>query len=74
VDVTSAFGRFRVYPTTNLVDSALLIHPCYNQAEIAFLREGLREGGTFVDIGANIGLYSVALGNTLRASGRVVSI
>ena len=56
VDVTSAFGRFRVYPTTNLVDSALLIHPCYNQAEITFLREGLREGGTFVDIGANIGL------------------
>ena len=74
VDVTSAFGRFRVYPTTNLVDSALLIHPCYNQAEITFLREGLREGGTFVDIGANIGLYSVALGNSLRASGRVVSI
>ncbi len=74
VDVTSAFGCFRVYPTTNLVDSALLIHPCYNQAEITFLREGLREGGTFVDIGANIGLYSVALGNSLRASGRVVSI
>ena len=74
VDVTSAFGRFRVYPTTNLVDSALLIHRCYNQAEITFLREGLREGGTFVDIGANIGLYSVALGNSLRASGRVVSI
>ena len=74
VDVTSTFGRFRVHPTTNLVDSALLIHPCYNQAEITFLRDGLHEGGTFVDIGANIGLYSVALGNSLRASGRVVSI
>jgi FkbM family methyltransferase len=74
VDVTSTFGCFRVYPTTNLVDSALLIHPCYNQDEITFLREGLREGGTFVDIGANIGLYSVALGNSLGASGRVVSI
>jgi FkbM family methyltransferase len=74
VDVTSAFGLFRVYPTTNLVDSALLIHPCYNQAEIAFLREGLGAGSTFVDIGANIGLYSVALGNSLRGSGRVISI
>ena len=74
VDVTSAFGRFRVYPTTNLVDSALLIHPCYNQEEIAFLQAGLSKGGTFVDIGANIGLYSVALGNSLRTTGRVVSI
>ena len=74
VDVCSVFGRFRVYPTSNLVDSALLIHPAYNEAEISFLREGLGEGGNFVDIGANIGLYSVALGNTLRGSGRVISI
>lgn len=74
VDVTSTFGRFRVYPTTNLVDSALLIHPFYNREEIEFLKAGLPAGGTFVDIGANIGLYSVALGNTLRGSGRVISI
>lgn len=74
VDVSSSYGKFRIYPTTNLVDSALLIHPYYNQAEITFLREGLSAGGTFVDIGANIGLYSVALGNRLKPAGRVISI
>jgi FkbM family methyltransferase len=74
VDVESVFGRFRVYPTTNLVDSALLIHPCYNQEEIDFLKAGTAAGGTFVDVGANIGLYSVALGNFLKPGGRVVSI
>ena len=74
VDVESVFGRFRVYPTTNLVDSALLIHPCYNQEEIDFLKAGTAPGGTFVDVGANIGLYSVALGNFLKPGGRVVSI
>lgn len=74
VDIESAYGRFRVYPTTNLVDSALLLHPRYNQEEIDFLKGGTGPGGTFVDIGANIGLYSVALGNFLQPSGRVVSI
>ena len=74
VDVESVFGRFRVYPTTNLVDSALLIHPYYNQEEIDFLKAGTGPGGTFVDVGANIGLYSVALGNFLQPGGRVVSI
>ncbi len=74
VDVESVFGRFRAYPTTNLVDSALLIHPCYNKEEIDFLKAGTGPGGTFVDIGANIGLYSVALGNFLKPGGRVISI
>lgn len=74
VDIESTYGRFRVYPTTNLVDSALLLHPRYNQEEIDFLKEGAGPGGTFVDIGANIGLYSVALGNFLQPGGRVVSI
>ncbi len=74
VDVESAFGRFRVYPTTNLVDSALLIHPCYNKEEIDFLKGGTGPGGSFVDVGANIGLYSVALGNFLKPGGKVVAI
>lgn len=74
VDVVSRYGLFRVYPTTNLVDSAILLHPNYNKVEIDFLREGLSDNSTFVDIGANIGLYSVALGGHLSSGGRVVSI
>ncbi len=74
VDVRSVFGDFRVYPTTNLVDSAILIHPFYNREEIEFLKAGIPTGGTFVDVGANVGLYSVALGNHLKPAGRVISI
>jgi FkbM family methyltransferase len=74
VDVASLYGLFRVYPTTNLVDSAILLHPNYNREEINFLKAGMSRDGTFVDIGANIGLYSVALGNHLSGGGRVVSI
>lgn len=74
VDVESTFGKFRLYPTTNLVDSALLIHPCYNKEEIEFLKAGTGPGGSFVDVGANIGLYSVALGNFLKPGGKVIAI
>ena len=74
VDVCSTYGSFRVYPTTNLVDSAILLHPAYNKEELDFLKEGLPDSGTFVDIGANIGLYTVALGNHLTSKGRVVAI
>jgi FkbM family methyltransferase len=74
VDVTTVYGRFRVYPTTNLVESALLLHPRYNAAEMAFLQANLPRAGVFLDIGANIGLYSVAMGNYLSAQGQVVAI
>lgn len=74
VDIKTQYGLFRVLPTTNLVESALLLHPSYNLAEIDFLKEGMAPNGTFVDIGANVGLYSVALGNYLADGGRVVAI
>lgn len=74
VDVSTIYGRFRVNPTTNLVESALLLHPAYNREEIDFLKEGVGPGGTFVDVGANIGLYTVALANHLKGTGCVVAI
>lgn len=74
IDVQSAYGNFRVYPTTNLVDSAILLHPSYNKEELDFLKSGLPDTGTFVDIGANIGLYTIALGNHLKSGGQVVSV
>lgn len=74
VDVTTSYGLFRVYPTTNLVDSALMLYAAYNREEIEFLKEGVAQGGTFVDVGANIGLYTVAIAGHLRGTGRVVAI
>lgn len=74
VDVTTIYGRFRVHPTTNLVEGALLLHPAYNREEIDFLKDGVATGGTFVDVGANIGLYTVALAAHLQGTGRVVAI
>jgi len=74
VDVDSVYGKFRVHPTTNLVESALLLHPHYNKEEMDFLQAELPRDGVFLDIGANIGLYSVAMANFLGPQGKVIAI
>jgi FkbM family methyltransferase len=40
----------------------------------AFIRRNVRRGGTFVDVGANIGTYTVRAGQLVGAEGRVVAI
>ena len=57
------------------VDSSLLFMPhLHDHREIAFVKEHLREGDVFVDVGANIGFYSLVASRTVGASGRVMAI
>lgn len=57
------------------VDGNLLFHPhLYDRDEIAFLREKLHEGDVFLDIGANIGFYSLAVSDRVGENGKIVSI
>lgn len=46
----------------------------YEAREIAFLRSKLAPGHTFVDVGGNIGLFSLVASQTVGPSGHVVSI
>jgi FkbM family methyltransferase len=45
----------------------------YDQAELGLVRRELRAGGDFVDVGAHIGMYTVAAGVALRGRGRVLA-
>ncbi|MGL4310684.1 MAG: FkbM family methyltransferase [Paracoccaceae bacterium] len=74
LDVEFRDCRFRIEGRNNLMEYGLLLHPAYNAEEIDFLSGALREGGVFIDIGANIGLYSLPLARAVGASGRVISI
>ena len=57
------------------VDGNLLFHPqLYDREEIKYLRGNLREGDVFLDIGANIGFYSLVVSKIVGQAGRVVSI
>jgi FkbM family methyltransferase len=45
----------------------------YDRVELGLLREWLRGGGAFVDVGAHIGMYSVAASLALGERGRVLA-
>jgi len=60
VDVTRFGARFRLYPLDNLCEKrALLRAKQFDRQERELLLERLHDGFRFVDIGANIGLYSL---------------
>src|ERR1700743_637128 len=54
LDVTRDIGSYRLHYQDNLIEIGILLHPTYNSREIDFCRQGVADGGTFVDIGANI--------------------
>ena len=65
---------YRIAGRTNLIEYGLLLNPNYNRPDLDFLLDGLKEGDVAVDIGANVGLYSLPLAKAVGASGRVVAI
>lgn len=46
----------------------------YDGKDIAFLRQFLRPGDTFVDIGANVGVYTLYAARIVGSTGRVVAV
>lgn len=74
VDVAQDGIAFRLRRGTNLIEDGILVHPAYNRIEIDFLREATPEGGAFIDLGANIGLYTLPLAKKAGPRGRVLAI
>lgn len=73
LDVRFRGAAFRVRGEHNLIEFALLLNPRYNARDIDFLMEDAAADASFVDIGANLGLYSLPL--ALRAPrGRTLAI
>ena len=58
-----------------MVDSGLLLFPqVYDHREIAYLRAALAPGDVFLDVGANIGFYSLVASKCVGTSGRVLAM
>ena len=51
-----------------------LFNADYNREELDFLRANVPVGGTFVDLGANVGTYALVLARHVGASGRVIAV
>ncbi len=74
IDITFRGGNFRIKAENNLIEYGLMLHPTYNKADIDFLLQAVADGGTFVDIGCNIGLYTLPLAVAAGPMGQVISI
>jgi FkbM family methyltransferase len=74
VDVAYQGASFRFYHQFSATERGALFNPDYNLDELNFLRAHVGAGGVFVDVGANVGTYALALANDVRASGKVIAI
>ena len=74
VDVQYQGASFRFYHQASATERGALFNPDYNLEELDFLRARVPPGGTFVDVGANVGTYALALARHVGAGGKVIAI
>lgn len=74
LDVNYQGAAFRFYHQGSATERGALLNPDYNIEELQFLRAHLRDGGAFVDVGANVGTYALALARDVGANGKVIAI
>jgi FkbM family methyltransferase len=74
VDVRYQGASFRFYHQASATERGALFNPDYNLDELDFLRAQTPVGGVFVDVGANVGTYAMALARHVGAGGKVLAI
>ncbi len=74
VDVQYQGASFRFLPSAQRHRTRRAVNPDYNIEELDFLRSHTLLGGTFIDIGANVGTYAMALARHVGPSGKVIAI
>jgi FkbM family methyltransferase len=74
VDVRYQDASFRFYHQASATERGALFNPAYNIEELDFLRANVPAGGVFVDVGANVGTYALALARQVGANGKVIAI
>ena len=74
LDVSYQGASFRFYHQASATERGALFNPDYNLEELDFLRAHSPKGGVFVDVGANVGTYALALARHVGANGKVIAI
>lgn len=64
LDITFRDCSYRIWGENNLIEYGLLLNPNYNQMDLDFLLSDAPENANFVDMGSNIGLYSLPMAKT----------
>jgi len=74
LEVVAPDGTRYVSMPANTSSLAVFVEGGTDPENLAFIERHLRPGGTFVDVGSNIGFYSVPAGRLVGPEGRVVAI
>jgi FkbM family methyltransferase len=74
IDVTYQGACFRFYHQASATERGALFNPDYNSGELDFLRTHTPGGGVFVDVGANVGTYALALARHVGPRGSVLAV
>ena len=59
IDVTSDVGSIYLHRDDEVITPTIATTGCWEPAEADFLRRVLRPGDTFLDVGANIGYFTL---------------
>jgi FkbM family methyltransferase len=75
LDVTIWGHKLRLLPRGNMSEIKLLFAPqFFDRDELALLARHLRPGATFIDIGANVGVYSFWAARLVGQGGRILAV
>jgi FkbM family methyltransferase len=75
VDVEALGVRLRLRPYSNICEKRMLFAPqTFDPHELALLESRLREGFTFIDIGANVGVYALFVAARAGPSARILAV
>jgi FkbM family methyltransferase len=74
LDVKYQGAAFRFYHQGSATERGALLNPDYNIEELRFLRAHVTDRGVFVDVGANVGTYALALARDVGEAGKVIAI
>jgi FkbM family methyltransferase len=74
-DIEALGVRMRVKPYNNICEKRMLFTPqTFDATELAILAGDIREGYTFIDIGANVGAYSLFVAARAGSSARILAV
>src|SRR5215475_9484069 len=74
VDVTYQGAAFRLHHQMSATERGALFNADYNREELDFLRTRVPVGGTFADLGANVGTYALVLARHVGKGGKVIAV
>jgi FkbM family methyltransferase len=74
VDVHYQGAAFRLHHQMSATERGALFNSDYNRDELDFLRANVPVGGTFVDLGANVGTYALVLACHVGKNGKVIAV